>query len=110
MFTMKHIMRPKAGESTEFVRSLGTFAVKRKDGYFQFLAYDGGEFDGPPAVWSGWDGPQDFANPVVGMIYVTNEAGATIADYSYNIDGDTLEEVWPEPLEVEQADAEKFAA
>lgn len=112
MLTMKHIMRPKAGESAEFSRPIGCYAVKRKDGYFQFLAYDQRDTD-TPDVWGGWDSGDQFENPVVGTIYVMNEAGATIANYRYVMDGDSMEELWPNPIANEAdglAEAERQAA
>jgi hypothetical protein len=113
MLTMKHVMCPEPGGRSEFARSIGCYAVKRKDGYFQFLAYDKRDTD-TPDVWSGWDSDRDFKDPVVGTIYVMNEAGATIANYSYVMDGAVIEPMWdgPPPATEEEAaeEAERLAA
>lgn len=113
MLTMKHIMQPKQGERVEFCRAIGCYAVKRKDGYFQFLAYDHRDTD-TPDVWGGWDTGERFENPVLGSIYIMNEAGSTIADYRYFMDGEVIESLWdgPVPQTEEEAaeDAERLAA
>lgn len=91
MLTMKHIMTPRVGKSSEFCRPIGCYAVKRQDGYFQFLAYERRDTD-TPDVWSGWDNEKDFADPVLGNIYVMNEAGATVATFRYFMNGAELAE------------------
>lgn len=112
MFTMKHIMRPRAGEAAEFSRPIGCYVIKRKDGYSQFLAYAEDEHDAPD-VWGGWDNGDKFENPVVGQIYVMNEAGATIANYRYVMDGDSMDDLWGGPIASEEElfeEAEREAA
>lgn len=102
MLTMKHIMRPKQGEAAEFVRPIGCYAVKRKDGYFQFLAFDRSDND-TPDVWSGWT-DIDGTDMVVATIYVMNAAGATVANYQYNMRASEVEPLWPEiPVPAEAA-------
>jgi hypothetical protein len=93
MLTMKHIMRQRQGECVEFVRAIGCYAVKRKDGYFQFLAYDQRDTD-TPDVWSGWT-DTDGTDMVAATIYIMNEAGSTVANYGYSMRANEVEPLWP---------------
>lgn len=83
MLTMKHIFN-----GHEFAREIGSYTCRRGTGLLTFSVSDDSGLGDSEGMWGGHEEYYDGA--ICGNIYVMNSAGATIANFRYYCDADTI--------------------